>query len=90
MIAEYMKLAGLGPDVVLAKSTLPNRYSRMKNNFAVINEEDKARLLLAKREVEEHFEANKWDEIARVVVEHGGDEYEVRCAPTAYSEDGRH
>lgn len=78
MTEEYMKLAGMGSNVVLAKSTLPNRYTRMKNYFAVINEEDKARLLLAKKQVEEAFELSKWDEIAQVITENGGVEYEVR------------
>ena len=77
LTSEYKKLAGMAPDIVLAPSTLPNRYTRMKTNFAVINEEDKARLLLAKKEVEEAFEADKWDEIARTIEENGGDSYEV-------------
>ncbi|CAK3977487.1 Hypothetical predicted protein [Lecanosticta acicola] len=56
-------------------STLPNRYARLKESFTVIREEDHARLLEAKREVEESFENQKWDLVARVVQEKGGDGY---------------
>ena len=48
---------------------------RLKSNFTVIREEDNALLLSAKREVEESFEAQKWDLVARVVAEKGGDAY---------------
>ncbi|EME47105.1 hypothetical protein DOTSEDRAFT_124315 [Dothistroma septosporum NZE10] len=58
-----------------ATSTLPNRYARLKSNFTVVREEDNALLLSAKREVEESFEAQKWDLVARVVAEKGGDTY---------------
>lgn len=56
-------------------STLPNRYARLKSNFTVIREEDHAKLLEAKREVEESFENQKWDLVARVVKEKGGETY---------------
>jgi hypothetical protein len=55
---------------------------RLKMNFVVIKEEDHARLLQAKQEVEARFEKAKWTEIARLVKEKGGESYMVcRLSP---------
>lgn len=58
-----------------AHSTLPNRYNRLKSNFTSVRPEDNPLLLLAKRQVEASFEAQKWDLVAQVVREKGGDVY---------------
>lgn len=58
--------AGFHQDIILTSS---------RSNFTVIKEEDNARLILAKREVEDSFEAQKWDLVVKVVQEKGGDEY---------------
>jgi hypothetical protein len=65
---------------VTSVSTLPNRYTRLKSNFVIINEEDNARLFEAKQEVEARFEKTKWTEIARLVEDKGGDSYRVSVA----------
>jgi len=74
----YLNLAGIKDGSRFGKSTLPNRYTRMKDNFAVVRDEDKALLLVAKKEVEEEFEAEKWNRIARAVEAKGGVLYDVR------------
>ena len=58
-------------------STLPNRYNRLKINFAVVKEEDLPRLLEAKKTVEDAFEKGKWDMIASTVEKLDGDDYKV-------------
>ena len=61
----------------LGTSTLPNRYSRLKQNFVVIREDDNGHLITAKREVEKAHTDSKWEKIAKRVVELGGEKYEV-------------
>ena len=56
-------------------STLPNRYERLLMNFTIIAEEDRVRLLEAKRDVEGEFERGKWEMVARKVRERGGGGY---------------
>ncbi|KXS95417.1 hypothetical protein AC578_6765 [Pseudocercospora eumusae] len=58
-----------------APSTLPNRYARIKSNLTVIEEGDNERLLQAKRQVEDTFDATKWELIANIVEEKGGQRY---------------
>lgn len=72
--AEWQRLTG----EVTAQSTLPNRYTRLKTNFAVLNEEDNAILVRAKREVEDAFQAQKWSLVARLLVQKGGSDH-VSC-----------
>lgn len=71
--AEWEKITG---DTV-GKSTLPNRYNRLKANVSVISEEDCARLLAAKTAVEKKFETEKWTLIATAIQQQGGGEYTV-------------
>jgi hypothetical protein len=46
-----------------------------RSNFTVIKEEDNGHLIAAKRKVEESFEEQKWDLVANVVKELGGETY---------------
>ena len=73
---EYLALS-VGKVEHLATSTLPNRYKRLKTNFEVIAEEDNARILEAKIEVETNFEKMKWGMIGDLVKERGGKRYFV-------------
>lgn len=75
--AEWEKLTGEKTGL----STLPNRYSRLKINFTVINEEDNAKLFEAKVEVEALQEKEKWGLIADAVRDKGGDTYKVGSCP---------
>lgn len=50
---------------------------RLKDNFSVIREEDRSRLLEAKDEVEKEMTEKKWMLIAEKVKQSGGDEYSV-------------
>ncbi|KAI9372648.1 hypothetical protein BJX61DRAFT_542518 [Aspergillus egyptiacus] len=56
-------------------STLRMRYNTMKANFVSACDEDAARLLRIKKEVEEKFEAEKWHRIADAIVADGGAKY---------------
>ncbi|PPJ55105.1 hypothetical protein CBER1_01519 [Cercospora berteroae] len=69
--AEWKRLTG----EATAVSTLPNRYTRLKTNFAVLNEEDKGILIQAKREIEDSFQAQKWSLVANVLHSKGGSDY---------------
>jgi hypothetical protein len=53
---------------------------RLKDNFSVIREEDRPRLLAAKEEIEREMTEQKWKLIADKVQEDGGGEYSVSCA----------
>ncbi|KAI5368264.1 hypothetical protein Slin15195_G033970 [Septoria linicola] len=68
---EWKRLTGEGT----AQSTLPNRYTRLKMNFAMLNEEDNAILLQAKREIEDSFQAQKWSLVATKLLANGGSDY---------------
>lgn len=59
------------------KSTLPNRYQRLKDNFVVVREEDNVRIIEAKKQVDAEFEVERWERVAQVVANNGGDTYEV-------------
>ncbi|KKA23717.1 hypothetical protein T310_2257 [Rasamsonia emersonii CBS 393.64] len=61
--------------VKTASGTLCKRYSRLRANLAVFKDEDVERLLQAKKEIEEKFEAEKWTKIAAAIVAKGGDQY---------------
>ncbi|KAF2213196.1 hypothetical protein CERZMDRAFT_105900 [Cercospora zeae-maydis SCOH1-5] len=69
--AEWKRLTG----ETTAVSTLPNRYTRLKTNFAVLLEEDNAILIQAKREIEDSFQAQKWSLVANVLHSKGGSDY---------------
>ncbi|EON69212.1 hypothetical protein W97_08471 [Coniosporium apollinis CBS 100218] len=58
-----------------AKSTLPNRYARLKANIEAVKEDDKPKLFEAKKTVEERFEREKWNQIAAAMKELGTDDY---------------
>jgi len=76
---EWTKITGEKSGV----STLPNRYVRLKINCANIKEEDNAKLLQSKLEIEAAFEKEKWDTIAQGIVDKGGDTYIVCLPPSA-------
>jgi len=54
---------------------------RLKDNFSIIKEEDRARLLEAKDKVEKEFNEMKWTLIAETIQKEGGDLYTVCCIP---------
>lgn len=70
-----------------SKSTLPNRYSRLKMNFVVIDEKDNLKIVEAHREINDAFEATKWQKVAELVKSKGGAEYTVRrpCSHVSYT-----
>ncbi|RAK97921.1 Gon7-domain-containing protein [Aspergillus ibericus CBS 121593] len=70
---EWMAQTG----ILVGKSTLRMRYTTMKSNFVDMDGEDEARMLRAKKEVEEKFEGDKWRLIADAVESAGGKNYPV-------------
>jgi hypothetical protein len=54
---------------------------RLKDNFSIIKEEDRSRLLEAKDKVEKEFNEMKWTLIAETIKKEGGDLYTVSCIP---------
>lgn len=61
--------------IKVGNTTLSTRYIRMKANFTVFEEDDRERLLEAKKEIEEKFESEKWAKIAAAIEEKGGKKY---------------
>jgi hypothetical protein len=59
-------------------------YRRLKDNFSVIKEEDRPRLLAAKEEVEREMNEQKWTLIAEKVQADGGGGYSVSCEVASY------
>ncbi|QIX01029.1 hypothetical protein AMS68_006546 [Peltaster fructicola] len=57
----------------VAKSSLPNRYQRLKDNFCVLSPEDLQCMLVAKQKIEKNFETEKWNNIAAEMLEQGVD-----------------
>ncbi|KAG8629937.1 hypothetical protein KVT40_001556 [Elsinoe batatas] len=72
--ARYGEISGLHTD---CKSTLPNRYNRMKTNFVTINDEDAIVLFQAKIEVDKQMADELWERVAEKVEEMGGMPYTV-------------
>ncbi|KAF2136118.1 uncharacterized protein K452DRAFT_214369, partial [Aplosporella prunicola CBS 121167] len=54
-----------------AKSTLPNRYSRLKANLSNLSDQDLQNLVDAKAEVELEFEQEMWGRIQQRMAEKG-------------------
>ena len=75
---EYLRLSKL--DGVPCKSTLPNRYQRIKNNFAVVRQEDELLIIEAKKELEKTFEDELWGKVVVLVKRNGGASYNVSIA----------
>lgn len=72
-----MQLSGRGRPG-FAKSTLPNRYERMKNKFVNVLEEDNVKIIQAKLAIDAEFEAKeRWQRVIARVHELGGQEYTV-------------
>lgn len=70
-IGEAWKAAtGVAP----AKSTLPNRYARLRANITSMSDVDQQNLAAAKAMVEQAFEAKKWEQIAEKMTELGSAE----------------
>ena len=64
---------------------------RLKDNFSIIREEDRSRLLLAKDKVEKEFNDMKWTLIGETIEKNGGALYTVSCIPTRAARlSGRH
>ncbi|KAL0264797.1 hypothetical protein SLS55_000750 [Diplodia seriata] len=70
-IGEAWKMiTGVAP----AKSTLPNRYARLRANITTMTETDQQNLLTAKTYVEQKQEQEKWEQIAQRMQELGSSE----------------
>lgn len=52
---------------------------RLKDNFSVIEETDRPKLLEAKDEAELQMDQTKWKLIAEKLVQKGGGKYSVSC-----------
>lgn len=59
-------------------------HRRLKDNFSIIREEDRGRLMKAKEEVEKEMHEKKWKIIAQKVQAAGGAEYSVRSTPAPH------
>lgn len=57
-----------------AKSTLPNRYARLRANITTMSEADQQNLIEAKAYVEQKQEQEKWEQIAQRMQELGSAE----------------
>ncbi|KAI5307260.1 hypothetical protein KEM56_001554 [Ascosphaera pollenicola] len=60
----------------LKTSALSMRYTRMKRNFAVINEADVPNLIEAKKAVDMQFERERWNKVAVELERRGGGKYD--------------
>ncbi|KAF4550097.1 Hypothetical protein D9617_18g032880 [Elsinoe fawcettii] len=69
---KYAEISGITTD---CKSTLPNRYSRMKTNFVTMNDEDAIILFQAKIEIDKQMADELWGRVAEKVEELGGMPY---------------
>ena len=69
------------PQVAATQSILTYICRRLKDNFSIIKEEDRSRLLEAKDKVEREFNEMKWTLIAETIKKEGGDLYTVSCIP---------
>ncbi|PSK40046.1 hypothetical protein B9Z65_7986 [Elsinoe australis] len=70
--AKYAEISGLKTD---CKSTLPNRYNRMKTYFVTMNDEDAIALFQAKLQVDKEQADELWGRVAARVEEIGGMAY---------------
>jgi hypothetical protein len=68
--------------VTIAWSILTKICRRLKDNFSIIKEEDRSRLLEAKDKVEKEFNEMKWTLIAETIKREGGDLYTVSYIST--------
>ena len=80
---EYLKLSGM--KIAPCKSTLPNRYQRIKNNFAVVRQEDELLIVEAKKELETKFENELWTNVGGLVKKNGGGSYSVSAHSRLHS-----
>lgn len=69
IIAAWKDATGDTP----GKSTLPNRYARLKANITQMKQEDQETLLIAYKKVHEKFERDKWDLIKKTMEDDGAD-----------------
>ncbi|KAG2414657.1 hypothetical protein HFD88_003848 [Aspergillus terreus] len=67
-------------------STLRMRYTTMKANFTSVSDEDGARLLKFKKDIEERFEQEKWHRLAEAIEADGGDKYPTATLQKKYKE----
>ncbi|RDW83712.1 uncharacterized protein DSM5745_04038 [Aspergillus mulundensis] len=67
-------------------STLRMRYNTMKANFTGVTEEDGARLMRFKKEIEEKFEQEKWHRIVNAIQADGGDKYPAATLQKKFKE----
>lgn len=70
------------PQVAATQSILTYICRRLKDNFSIIKEEDRSRLLEAKDKVEREFNEMKWTLIAETIKREGGDLYTVSYTPS--------
>ncbi|GAM84644.1 hypothetical protein ANO11243_026430 [Dothideomycetidae sp. 11243] len=77
--SKYEELGGVRPK---SRSTLPNRYQRLKTKFVLVQGRDSVRLIQAKINIEKAQETEKWQRIAQEVENLGGKTYTVRQPQT--------
>lgn len=61
----------------MATSTLPNRYSRIREFNLTFSEEDDELLLKSKRIIEETFDQEKWEMIKEFMLARGAGRFTV-------------
>ncbi|OCK79715.1 hypothetical protein K432DRAFT_443679 [Lepidopterella palustris CBS 459.81] len=57
------------------KSTLPNRYARLKANITQMKAEDQEKLMIAFKKVHDRFEREKWELVRKAMEEAGAESY---------------
>lgn len=68
------------------KSTLPNRYQRIKDKLVVMRDEDRVFMLEARSEVNTAWETERWERMAALIEEKGGQKYTVSLHTTVLFE----
>ncbi|KAL5356787.1 hypothetical protein BJX96DRAFT_171929 [Aspergillus floccosus] len=67
-------------------STLRMRYTTMKANFTSVSDEDGARLLKFKKDIEDRFAQEKWHRLAEAIEADGGDKYPIASLQKKFKE----
>ncbi|KAL2867180.1 uncharacterized protein BJX67DRAFT_106955 [Aspergillus lucknowensis] len=67
-------------------STLRMRYNTMKANFVTLTEEDAARLIRLKKDIEDKFEAEKWARLSEAISQDGGEKYPAAALQKKFKE----
>ncbi|KAK5703564.1 hypothetical protein LTS12_028319 [Elasticomyces elasticus] len=70
--------------VKIRTTSLRNRYNKMKSNFVVFEDKDVAVLFQSKKEIEDKFEAEKWQKIADSIEAKTGNKYPSTAVQKKY------